>query len=99
MILPLLPTWIASHSAIGVMSQASVGIGFSEIIGLIDLESMGRLQRQLLRQFIMTEDQQTARDQVFVATLESLIELVLACMCKNPQYSSATSRCQPKQPT
>ena len=66
-----------------------VGIGFSEIIGLIDLESMGRLQRQLLRQFIMTEDQQTARDQVFVATLESLIELVLACMCKNPQYSSA----------
>lgn len=67
----------------------SVGIGFSEIIGLIDLESMGRLQRQLLRQFIMTEDQQTARDQVFVATLESLIELVLACMCKNPQYSSA----------
>lgn len=65
--------------------------GFSVIIRLAGFESMVRAQRQLLRQFIMTEDRQTTGDQSFVATLESLIELALACICKRPQSSSATS--------
>ena len=73
----------------GFIPGAVPGVGFSKIIRLVGLEALLRVQRQLLRQFIMTEDQQTARDQSFVATLESLIELVLACMCKRPQSSSA----------
>lgn len=73
----------------GFIPGALPGFAFSKIIRLVGLEAMLREQRQLLRQFIMTEDQQTARDQSFVATLESLIELVWACMCKRPQSSSA----------
>ncbi|EMV21813.1 transcriptional regulator, LuxR family domain protein [Escherichia coli BCE034_MS-14] len=53
------------------------GVGFSEIIRLIGLEAMVRMQRQLLRQFIKTSDEQTQRDLCFAATIESLIELTL----------------------
>ncbi len=47
------------------------------------------MQRQLLRQFIKTEDQQTAKDLCFVATLESLIGLVWCCACKSPKRSTS----------
>lgn len=36
---------------------------------------------------VLTEDRQSARDQRFVATLESLIELVWDCACKRPAKS------------
>lgn len=73
----------------GYVPGAAVGVPFSEIVRLVGLEAMVRMQRQLLRQFIKTEDQQTARDLCFVATLESLIGLVGCCACKSPKRSAA----------
>lgn len=49
---------------------------------------MVRMQRQLLRQFIKTKNINTARDQRFIATLESLSELVENCASKRPEKSS-----------
>ncbi|WP_024183139.1 hypothetical protein [Escherichia coli] len=48
------------------------------------------MQRQLLRQFIKTSDEQTQRDLCFAATIESLIELTWDCACKRPKKSTAT---------
>lgn len=73
----------------GYVPGAAVGVPFSEIVKLVGLEAMVRMQRQLLRQFIKTEDQQTARDLCFVATLESLIGLVGCCACKFPKRSTS----------
>lgn len=72
---------------LGHVPGAGTGVAFSEIIRLIGLDAMVRVQRQLLRAFVLTEDKQTARDRRFVATLESLIELVSACACKRPVKS------------
>lgn len=52
---------------------------------------MVRLQRQLLRHFIKTEDKQDSRDKRFVATIESLTGLVWSCACKRPKKSSTTT--------
>lgn len=71
------------------VSGAGAGMCFSETIRLVGLDMMVRLQRQLLRQFIKTVDTQNSRDQRFVATLESLIGLVLDCACKRPKTSIA----------
>lgn len=73
----------------GYVPGAGTGVGFSAIIRLVGLEAMVRMQRQLLRQFIKTEDRQTARDQCFIATLESLIGLVWDCACKRPKKSAS----------
>lgn len=73
----------------GYLPGAAVGVPFSEIVRLVGLEAMVRMQRQLLRQFIKTEDQQTTRDMCFVATLESLIGLVWCCACKSPKKSAS----------
>ncbi|MEH6498708.1 MAG: LuxR family transcriptional regulator [Pseudoalteromonas distincta] len=73
----------------GHIPGAGTGVGVSEIIQLVGLEAMVRLQRQLLRQFIKTEDRQTPRDLSFVATLESLIGLIWDCACKRPKRSIA----------
>ena len=73
----------------GYLPGAAVGVPFSEIVRLVGLEAMVRMQRQLLRQFIKTEDQQTTRDMCFVATLESLIGLVWCCACKSPKRSTS----------
>lgn len=73
----------------GYLPGAAVGVPFSEIVRLVGLEAMVRMQRQLLRQFIKTEDQQTARDLCFVATLESLIGLIGCCACKSPKRSAS----------
>lgn len=73
----------------GYLPGAAVGVPFSEIVRLVGLEAMVRMQRQLLRQFIKTEDQQTTRDICFVATLESLIGLVWCCACKSPKRSTS----------
>ena len=72
---------------LGHVPGAGTGVAFSEIIRLVGLDAMVRLQRQLLRAFALTGDKQTTRDQRFVATLESLIELVWACACKRPVKS------------
>ncbi|MFM9797857.1 LuxR family transcriptional regulator [Aeromonas dhakensis] len=73
----------------GYLPGAAVGVPLSEIVRLVGLEAMVRMQRQLLRQFIKTEDQQTARDLCFVATLESLIGLIWCCACKFPKRSTS----------
>ncbi|HHX6631483.1 LuxR family transcriptional regulator [Pseudomonas aeruginosa] len=81
---------VAAYSAtlpsryVGHIPGAGTGVAFSEIVRLVGLTAMVRLQRQLLRAFVLTEDQQSPRDQRFVATLESLIELVWACARKRP---------------
>lgn len=84
---------VASYTAtlpsryLGYLPGAGTGVALSEIIRLVGLDAMVRVQRQLLRSFVLTEDKQTARDKRFVATLESLIELVWACACKRPVKS------------
>ncbi|MBP3060964.1 LuxR family transcriptional regulator [Pseudomonas chengduensis] len=72
---------------LGHIPGAGTGVGFSGIIRLVGLDAMVRMQRQLLRQFIKTEDRQTPKDRRFVATLESLIGLVWDCACKRPTKS------------
>jgi len=72
---------------LGHIPGAGTGVGLSGIIRLVGLDAMVRMQRQLLRQFIKTEDRQTPKDRRFVATLESLIGLVWDCACKRPTKS------------
>ena len=72
---------------LGHIPGAGTGVSFSGIIRLVGLDAMVRMQRQLLRQFIKTEDRQTPRYRRFVATLESLIGLVWDCACKRPVKS------------
>ena len=72
---------------LGHIPGAGTGVNLSAIIRSLDLETTVRLQRQLLRAFVLTEDRQSTRDQRFVATVESLIELVWACSCKRPMKS------------
>ncbi|MDX9885190.1 LuxR family transcriptional regulator [Thauera sp.] len=72
---------------LGHIPGAGTGVSFSGIIRLVGLDAMVRMQRQLLRQFIKTEDTQTPKDRRFVATLESLIGLVWDCACKRPVKS------------
>lgn len=72
---------------LGHIPGAGTGVSFSGIIRLVGLDAMVRMQRQLLRQFIKTEDRQTPKDRRFVATLESLIGLAWDCACKRPTKS------------
>lgn len=76
-----------SQRYLGHIPGAGTGVSFSGIIRLVGLDAMVRMQRQLLRQFIKTEDRHTPRDRRFVATLESLIGLVWDCACKRPTKS------------
>ncbi|PBP63796.1 LuxR family transcriptional regulator [Pseudomonas syringae] len=81
---------VASYTAtlpsryLGHVPGAGTGVAFSEIMRLVGAEAMVRVQRRLLRAFVLTEDQQSKRDQRFIATLETLIELVWACKRKQP---------------
>lgn len=59
-------------------------MAFSAIMKLVGFPAMIRLQRQLLRAFVLTHDQQSKKDRCFIATLETLIELVMACKRKKP---------------
>ena len=72
---------------LGHILGAGTGVTLSEIIRLVGLDATVRLQRQLLRSFVLTEDEGSARDRRFVETLESLVELVWACACKRPVKS------------
>ncbi len=69
---------------LGHVPGAGTGVAFSEIMRLVGAEAMVRVQRRLLRAFVLTEDQQSKRDQQFIATLETLIELVWGCKRKQP---------------
>lgn len=86
---PAVATYTATlpQRYLGHIPGAGTGVSLSGIIRLVGLDAMVRMQRQLLRQFIKTEDRQTPRDQRFVATLESLIGLVWDCACKRPTKS------------
>lgn len=77
-----LPAHYSNH-----VPGAGTGVSFSAIIRLVGLDAMVRLQRQLLRAFVLTEDRQSARDRRFAATLESLIDLVWDCANKRPSKS------------
>ncbi|WP_244940201.1 LuxR family transcriptional regulator [Herbaspirillum seropedicae] len=66
----------------GFFPGASTQISFSTIIRQVGMEPTNRLQRLMLRQFINTIDTQDERDTQFVATLETLIELIWACASK-----------------
>lgn len=63
---------------------AGIGIAFSKIIRLVGFEAMLHIQQQLLRIFIMTNNTQSEKDSRYVATLETLIELIWACKLKKP---------------
>ncbi|MGJ8515189.1 hypothetical protein [Carnimonas bestiolae] len=69
----------------------SEGMSFSEMIRLISCDAMVRLQRQLLRHFVITNDRQGIEDRRFIATAESLIDLVWDCACKQPKKTIATA--------
>ncbi|WP_065260479.1 LuxR family transcriptional regulator [Pseudomonas bananamidigenes] len=68
----------------GHIPGAGTGVAFSAIMKLVGFPAMIRLQRQLLRAFVLTHDQQSKKDRCFTATLETLIELVMACKRKKP---------------
>lgn len=86
---PAVATYTATlpQRYLGHIPGAGTGVSLSGIVRLVGLDAMVRMQRQLLRQFIKTEDRQTSKDQRFVATLESLIGLVWSCACKRPTKS------------
>lgn len=67
---------------------AGTGTDFSEIIRLVGLDAMVRLQRELLRRFIKTVDRQDSRDRRFIGTLESLAGLALSCAYKRPKKAA-----------
>ena len=67
---------------------AGTGTDFSEIIRLVGLDAMVRLQRELLRRFIKTVDRQDSRDRRFIGTLESLAGLAFSCACKRPKKAA-----------
>lgn len=67
---------------------AGTGTDFSEIIRLVGLDAMVRLQREMLRRFIKTVDRQDSRDRRFIATIESLAGLAWSCACKRPKKTT-----------
>ncbi|WP_126531670.1 LuxR family transcriptional regulator [Serratia rubidaea] len=70
---------------LGHIPGAGTGVRFSEIMQLVGIDAMVRLQRQLIRAFVLTEDKQTERDQQFIATLETMMELIWASKRKQPK--------------
>jgi hypothetical protein len=64
------------------------GMDFSELLKNVGFNVVARAQRLLLRQFILTSDSQNSLDKCFIATIESLIELISECASKRPKKSS-----------
>ncbi len=67
---------------------SGVGMGFSELLKKVGFKAVACTQRLLLRNFILTLDRQNSLDKCFIATIESLIELVSECVSKRPKKSS-----------
>ncbi|OZI78658.1 LuxR family transcriptional regulator [Bordetella genomosp. 6] len=90
---PAVATYMKSLPArySGFVSGFGAGMNFSETIRLVGFDTIVRLQRQLLRHFIKTEDKQDSRDQRFVATIESLTSLAWDCACKRPKKTTTTT--------
>ncbi len=91
---PAVATYIANLPArySGHVPGIDSEVGFSGVARLNGLDAMVRIQRLLLHMFIRTKYQQSAIDQQFIATLESLIELVWDCACKRPKTSKAPEK-------
>lgn len=75
----------------GFVPGAGREMGYSEVTRLLGFDSMVRVQRQLLRHFLKTRDKHTSRDKCFIATLESLADLIFCCMYKQPKISTAAA--------
>lgn len=69
------------------MPGAGTGVTLSDIVRSVGLNSMARLQRQLLRAFVSTQAGEAARDKEFIATLETLLDLIRACARKQAANS------------
>lgn len=67
---------------------SGVGMGFSELLKKVGFKAVACAQRLLLRNFILTLDRQNSLDKCFIATIDSLIELVSECASKRPKKSS-----------
>jgi len=67
---------------------SGIDMGFSELLKKMGFEAAARAQRFLLRNFILTSDRQNLIDKSFIATIESLIELLSECASKKPKKSS-----------
>ena len=76
----------------GFFAGVGADMAFSETIKLVGLDTMLRLQKQLLHQFVVTENKNTPEDITFVATIESLIGLIWDCDCKLPVKSSLRAK-------
>jgi DNA-binding CsgD family transcriptional regulator len=76
---------VAAYMATLPARYSSFVPGTGARIRQVGLDEMVRLQRFLLREFTEEGNKGTARDQRFIATLESLIELVWGCACKSPK--------------
>lgn len=77
------------------MGHVPGGVNLSRIMRLVGLDAMVRVQREMLRKFIKTANKWTARDQRFMATIDSLIELVWDCACKRPARSKILGERRP----
>lgn len=67
---------------------SGANLEFSELLKKAGLKVVAQAQRLLLRNFVITLDRQTSLDKCFIATIESLIELVSECASKRPKKSS-----------
>ncbi|MFT6551221.1 MAG: DNA-binding CsgD family transcriptional regulator [Zhongshania marina] len=65
----------------------STGTPLSRIIKVVGFEASVHVQKELLRRFLKFADLESETDNRFIATLETLIELVWACACKRPTSS------------
>lgn len=74
-------------SYLNYVTGAGAGASFSEMIRLVGFDAMVRVQRELLRRFLKVVQDTRTRDLRFVATIESLIDVVWCCACKQPVKS------------
>lgn len=66
---------------------AEAGLAFSQIVDLVGFDAAVRLLRQLLRNFLLTDNENSPADVEFAATMETLIELTWRCASKKPVKS------------
>lgn len=86
---PAVATYLESlpQRYLSYVPGAGTGVAFSDIIRLVGLKSMARAQHQLLRAFVSTQADNSSRDRRFIATLETLLDVVRACAIKPPLKS------------
>lgn len=67
---------------------SGANLGLSELLKKVGFNGVAQAQKHLLRNFVLTLDRQTSFDKCFIATIESLIELVSECASKRPNKST-----------